>query len=83
MAALGTFPEQKARDLRDQVTLTRDQELWACALAVEREHGEGAFLHACFEIDRLDTEGQRAAANVWREVLKRIEALEKGTGSPQ
>ena len=32
--------------------MTRDQELWACALAIEREHGEGAFLLAAIEIDR-------------------------------
>ena len=45
--------------------MTRDQELWACAVAIDREHGRGAFLHACFEIDRRDGEGQRAAATVW------------------
>ena len=56
--------------------MTRDQELWACALAVEREHGDAAFLHAAFEIDRLDAEGKVDAAGVWREVLKRLEALE-------
>ena len=65
------------------MTLTRDKELWACAVAIEREHGAGAFLHACFEIDRLDAQGQRAAANVWREVLKRLEALEGGMEVPQ
>jgi hypothetical protein len=58
------------------VPLNRDQELWACALAAERLHGEGAFLHAAVEIDRLYAEGEREAAGVWREVLKRIEALE-------
>ena len=56
--------------------MNRDQELWACALAVEREHGDGAFLHAAMEIDRLDAEGDGEAAGVWREVLKRLEALE-------
>ena len=56
--------------------MTRDQELWACALAIERAHGAGAFLHASMEIDRLDGEGERAAAGVWREVLKRLDALE-------
>ena len=61
--------------------MTRDQELWACALAIEREHGEGAFLHAAMEIDRLDAEGESEAAKVWREVLKRIEALESERGS--
>lgn len=57
--------------------MTRDQELWACALAVERKHGDAAFLHAAFEIDRLDTEGEFEAAKVWREVLKRLEQLER------
>ena len=56
--------------------MTRDQELWACALAIERQHGDGAFLHAAMEIDRLDAEGERKAAGVWGEVLKRIESLE-------
>ena len=58
--------------------MNRDQELWACALAIEREHGSGAFLHAAMEIDRLDAAGEREAAGVWRDVLKRIEALEVG-----
>ena len=52
----------------------RDQELWACALAIERQHG-GVFSHAAIEINRLDAEGEREAAGVWREVLKRLNAL--------
>ena len=35
------------------------------------------------EIDRLDAEGERDAAGVWREVLKRLEALEANTGRQQ
>ena len=62
--------------------MTRDQKLSACAVAIEREHGRGAFLNACFAIDHLDGEGQRGAAKVWREVLKRLEALEGG-GTPR
>lgn len=57
--------------------MTRDEELWACALAVEREHGGAAFLHAAMEIDRLDAEGKPEAAGVWREVLRRLESLER------
>ena len=57
--------------------MNRDRELWACALAVERRHGDAAFLHASMEIDRLDGEGCREAAQVWRDVLKRIELLER------
>ena len=62
--------------------LTHDRELWACALEVERRHGPRAFLHASMEIDRLVAQDERAAAEVWREVLKRIELLEAEARSP-
>lgn len=65
------------------LALTRDVELWACALAIEREHGPAAFLHAAMKVDQFDSEGERDAAGVWREVLKRIEALDAGTGAKQ
>lgn len=58
--------------------ITPDLELWACALAIERQYGAGAFLHAAMEIDRLDAEGEREAAHVWREVLKRLDRLAAG-----
>ena len=60
--------------------LNRDQELWACAIAIERQQGEAAFLHAAMEIDRLDAVGEHEAARVWREVLKRLESLEAKDG---
>ena len=63
--------------------VTRDAELWACALAIEREHGSAAFLHASMRIDALDALGEHAAAAVWHEVLRRLDALEAGEGSPQ
>lgn len=62
---------------------TRDVELWACALAIEREHGPKAFLHAAMQIDALDAQGEREAAAVWRDVLKRLEALEADEGPRQ
>ena len=63
--------------------LTRDTELWACALAIEREHGPAAFLHAAMQIDVLDSQGAREAAAVWRDVLTRLDALEAGERSRQ
>ena len=63
--------------------VTRDAELWGCALAIGREHGPGAFLHAAMEIDRLDAAGEREAAGVWREVLKRLELIEAKNGRLQ
>ena len=63
--------------------LSRDAELWACALAIEREHGPAAFLHAAMRIDELDAEGQGEGAAVWRAVLTRLEALEASKGPQQ
>ena len=63
--------------------MTRDEELWGCALAMEREHGPGAFLHAAMWIDELDSQGERQAADVWRAVLERLERLEAGSRSRQ
>lgn len=63
--------------------LTRDAELWACALAIEREHGGRAFLHAAMQIDALDAQGDREAAAVWRGVLKRLELLDTGKETRQ
>ena len=62
--------------MRSDMELSREAELWACALAIEREYGDGAFLHAALKIDRFEARGRRDAAKVWREVMKRIEALE-------
>ena len=61
--------------------MTRDYELWACALRIERDHGEGAWLHAAMKVDRFNTRGMKEAAGVWREVLKRLEALDGHQGS--
>ena len=63
--------------------MTKDVELWACALAIERKHGSAAFLHAAMQIDELDALGQHEGAAVWRAVLTRIEELEAGKGLPQ
>ena len=63
--------------------MTRDQELWACAITIERQHGDAAFLHAAMEIDRLNADGEHDAAGVWREVLNRLEALETSQGMRQ
>lgn len=58
--------------------MTRNDELWGCAFAIEREHGPGAFLHAAMRIDELDAQGETQAAGVWRAVLARLERLEAG-----
>ena len=62
--------------------MTRDQELWACALEIERNYGVGATLHTSMEVDRLVAKGQIDAAGVWREVLNRIEVMETHARRP-
>ena len=63
--------------------MSRDEELWGCALAIEREHGPAAFLHATMRIDELDALGERQTADVWRAVLERLERLEARSRSRQ
>lgn len=70
----GTHPE---------ISMTRDQELWACALAVERQHGGAAIRHAAFKVDRFEAAGEHVAAAVWREVLKRLAILERAEAALQ
>jgi len=58
------------------VTMTMDQHLWACALLIEREHGESAYLYASIRADELDAQGAFEGARTWRAILTRIEALQ-------
>lgn len=64
------------------MSISRDQELWACALEVERKYGGGVSLHTSMEVDRLVAKGQIDAAGVWREVQKRIEVMEAHARRP-
>jgi len=56
--------------------MTENQHLWACALLLERQHGENAYLHASMRADELEGEGAFDGARTWRAILARIEALE-------
>ena len=58
------------------MTMTMDQHLWACALLVEREQGESAYLYASMRADELEAQGAFEGARTWRAILARIEALE-------
>ena len=65
------------------MALSREAELWGCALAIERKHGSAGFLKASMAIDRFDAEGATEAAAVWRGILKCLEKLETSQGQPQ
>ena len=58
------------------MAMTEDHHLWACALEVERQHGEAAFLFASMRADELLAEGAFEGARTWRAILQRIEALQ-------
>lgn len=57
--------------------MTAEQHLWACALEVERQHGDTAYLFAAMRADALEAEGSFEGARTWRAILRRIEALEQ------
>lgn len=65
------------------MVMSADQHLWACALEIERQHGEAAFLFASTRADALEAEGAFEGARTWRAILRRIEALEGHPGSRQ
>lgn len=55
--------------------MTRDQELWAMALHVEREHGDAgrAFIAAQAERNRLA--GEQGGVDLWEAVRWRLDQL--------
>ena len=59
------------------MTLSREQELWAIALWVERNHGENGWLHIAQEQDRLLGSGDFEGVKLWRAVGQRFEKLVK------
>lgn len=54
---------------------TRDQELWALALSIERKHGSCGSRVIAEKIGALALAGETGGVNLWREVAKRYEAL--------
>jgi len=57
--------------------MTLDHHLWACALEVERQHGDGAFLFASMRVDEMGAEACWEGASTWRQILQRVTALEQ------
>ena len=57
------------------MVLSREQELWAMALWVERHHGERGADFIRDRIEELDASDQGEGATLWREVEKRFGEL--------
>lgn len=58
--------------------LTREQELWACALWLEENHGSGGPAYIGEQVERLAREGDAAGVATWRAIADRYDALIDG-----
>ena len=58
--------------------MTDEQHLWACALAVERQHGAGAETFATHRIEELAEQGYAAGVKEWRAIRARLTRLRTG-----
>lgn len=54
------------------MAMTGDRHLWACALEVERQHGEEASMFASRRADELQATGAFEGARTWRAIHQRI-----------
>lgn len=51
-------------------------ELWACAHAMIRRHGQDAGIHAAMRADDLFGKGEFDGAATWRRIVDRINQLQ-------
>ena len=58
--------------------LTRDKELWAIALWIEKQHGDDGWFYIAQQMDRLLEDGEPEGLALWLEIRERFEALAKG-----
>lgn len=66
-----------------RLDLTRDQEIWAITLWVDRTHGDNGWMHIAMEQDRLLAEGELDGVALWREVQRWWEELQAAKGQIQ
>lgn len=55
--------------------MTPDEERWAEALAVQRQHGKGAPVFVAERIATLALEGDLPGIRRWKEIAARLDAL--------
>lgn len=55
--------------------MTPERELWACALLVEREHGNGADAHIAERVTTLALAGDVAGVERWRAIADKLDQL--------
>lgn len=58
--------------------MTAEKELWACALAVEKEHGEQAAVWIAERIGALAIEGDIEGIARWKAIAEKLSLLWTG-----
>ncbi|BBB13435.1 DUF6961 family protein [Sphingopyxis sp. FD7] len=62
------------------MSLSPEQHVWACALEVERQHGERANLFVAERIGALALTGDLAGVEMWKAIAKRLDQLGRADG---
>ena len=57
------------------MAVTREQEIWALALSVERKHGENAARYIAQRVVAFEQSGPPEAVALWRQVQRRYKQL--------
>lgn len=60
---------------------TPEEERWAEALAVVRDHGEGAVLHAIERVAALSLAGDMAGVVRWQAIAAKLDQLTRRGGA--
>ena len=55
--------------------MTDEQHLWACALAIEKQHGKAAPVHVAERIGALALAGDMAGVERWKAIATKMQAL--------
>lgn len=55
--------------------MTPEQQIWACALEIERQHGRDAWMFATMRIQDLEAECDTAGVQTWRQIRNCILAI--------
>ena len=63
--------------------MTPEQELWACALLVERQHGEGTEAFIAERMRALACAGEMAGVERWRAIAARLDQMRGRPARPQ
>ena len=59
--------------------LPDDRELWACALQVERQHGDDAPRFVAERIGALAVAGDQDGVTTWKAIAQRLDQLHRRT----